>query len=96
MKAYIIVDVTIHDPILYEDYKKLTPGSLEPFGGKFLVRGGTTETLEGNWTPGRFVILEFPSVENARAWYNSNEYEAAKALRQRAAHTQMVLAEGFE
>jgi uncharacterized protein (DUF1330 family) len=96
MKAYIIVDVNIIDHELYEAYKKLTPASLKPFDGRFLVRGGPTETLEGKWVPGRFVILEFPSVEKARAWYTSEDYEAAKAIRQRAAHTQMVLAEGFE
>jgi uncharacterized protein (DUF1330 family) len=96
MKAYIIVDVSIHDPVLYEEYKKLTPSSLLPYGGKFLVRGGKTETLEGQWTPGRFVMLEFPSVEKARAWYSSDDYSAARLLRQRAAHTQMVLAEGLD
>jgi uncharacterized protein (DUF1330 family) len=96
MKAYIIVDVNIHDAVLYEDYKKLTPESLTAFGGRFLVRGGMTETLEGTWSPNRFVILEFPSIEKARAWYTSEEYEAAKLIRQRAAHTQMILAEGFE
>jgi uncharacterized protein (DUF1330 family) len=96
MKAYIIVDVNVTDPVLYEDYKKLTPASLIPFEGKFIVRGGVTETLEGDWKPGRFVILEFPSVEKARAWWSSDTYAPAKALRQSASHTQMILAEGFE
>jgi uncharacterized protein (DUF1330 family) len=96
MKAYIIVDVSITDPVLYEEYKKLTPSSLLPYGGKFVVRGGKTETLEGEWVPGRFVILEFPSVEKARAWYNSGDYSEARLLRQRAAHTQMIMAEGLD
>jgi uncharacterized protein (DUF1330 family) len=96
MKAYIIVDVNVTDPVLYEDYKKLTPASLIPFEGKFIVRGGVTETLEGDWKPGRFVILEFPSVEKAKAWWSSDTYAPAKALRQSASHTQMILAEGFE
>ncbi|HEY9008152.1 MAG TPA: DUF1330 domain-containing protein [Ohtaekwangia sp.] len=96
MKAYIIVDVTITDPALYEDYKKLTPGSLIPYEGKFIVRGGMTETLEGDWIPGRIVILEFPSVEKARAWWSSDTYAPAKALRQSASITRMILAEGFE
>jgi uncharacterized protein (DUF1330 family) len=96
MKAYVIVDVTIHDPVEYENYKKLTPGTLAQYNGKFLVRGGKTETMEGDWQPGRFVILEFPSVENARAWYSSGSYSEAKLIRQRAAHTQMILAEGLE
>ena len=96
MKAYIIVDVNVTDPVLYEDYKKLTPASLIPFEGKFIVRGGVTETLEGDWKPGRFVILEFPSVEKAKAWWSSDTYAPAKALRQSASHTQMIQAEGYE
>ena len=56
MKAYVIVDVKIHDHSRYDDYKKLTPASLVPFDGKFIVRGGTTETLEGDWEPGRVVV----------------------------------------
>ncbi len=83
MPAYIIVDVTIYDPDNYEAYKKLTPASIAAYGGKFIVRGGKTETLEGNWQPGRIVILEFPSVEKARQWWDSEEYAPAKAIRQR-------------
>jgi uncharacterized protein (DUF1330 family) len=96
MKAYIIVDVSVIDPVLYEEYKKLTPSSLVPYGGRFLVRGGKTETLEGQWVPSRFVMLEFPSVEKAEAWYSSDQYTAARLIRQRAAHTQMILAEGID
>jgi uncharacterized protein (DUF1330 family) len=77
MKAYIIVDITITDPVLYEDYKKLTPASLVPYEGRFIVRGGATETLEGDWKPGRLVILEFPSAEKARAWWSSDTYAPA-------------------
>jgi uncharacterized protein (DUF1330 family) len=95
MKAFIIIDVKINDPVLYEEYKKLTPASLVPYDGKFLVRGGMTETIEGDWKPGRFVILEFPSVEKAKEWWNSDNYGHAKKIRQRAAHTQMILVEGI-
>lgn len=95
MKAYVIVDVVINDPVLYDDYKKLTPASLEPFEGKFIVRGGATETLEGDWKPGRIVILEFPSLEKAKAWWSSDIYAPAKALRQSASVTRMIVAEGF-
>lgn len=95
MAAYIIVEVDIHDPVQYEDYKKLTPASLEPFDGRFVVRGGATETLEGDWQPGRIVVLEFPSVEKAKAWWGSAEYAPAKALRQRTATTKMIVVEGF-
>lgn len=94
MKAYVIVEVKVHDPALYEEYKKLTPASLLPFGGRFIVRGGITESLEGQWAPGRIVVLEFPDMEKAKSWYNSDDYTAAKVIRQRSAHTQMILIEG--
>lgn len=94
MNAYIIVDVHITDPVKYEAYKKLTPGSLVPYGGRFLVRGGATETLEGDWDPGRIVVLEFPSKEQANAWWSSEDYAPAKALRQSASITRMILVEG--
>jgi len=94
MKAYIIVDVTITNPTLYEDYKKLTPGSLVPFDGKFIVRGGATETLEGIWETGRVVVVEFPSMEKAKAWWSSAGYAPAKAIRQSASQTKMILVEG--
>jgi uncharacterized protein (DUF1330 family) len=95
MPAYIIVDVDIHNPEEYEDYKKLTPGSLALYDGKFIVRGGATETLEGDWKPGRIVVLEFPNSERAKAWWSSEEYAPAKALRQRTAHTRMIMVEGY-
>ncbi|NOT75117.1 MAG: DUF1330 domain-containing protein [Cyclobacteriaceae bacterium] len=95
MKAYIIVDVNITDPVRYEDYKKLTPGSLVPFDGKFIVRGGLTETLEGSWKPNRLVVLEFPSLEKAKQWWSSDIYGPAKIIRQSASSTQMIVAEGI-
>ena len=95
MKAYIIVDVKITNPTLYDDYRKLTLASLEPYEGKFIVRGGKTETLEGNWDPGRIVILEFPSLEKAKTWWSSPEYTPAKAIRQAAAETKMIVVEGY-
>ena len=94
MKAYVIVDVKITDPDRYGEYKKLTPGSLLPFDGKFVVRGGESETLEGTWKPGRIVVLEFPSMQKARAWWASEGYAPAKALRQSASVTQMILVQG--
>jgi len=95
MAAYIIVDVTIHDAENYEGYKKLTPASIEAYGGKFIVRGGKTETLEGNWPTGRIVVLEFPSIERAKEWWASDEYAPAKAIRQANAYTKMILVEGY-
>ena len=96
MPAYIIVEIEIHNPAEYEDYKKLTPGSLTNYQGKFIVRGGKTETLEGDWSPQRFVILEFPTVALAKAWWASEEYAPAKALRQRTASSKMIVVEGVE
>jgi uncharacterized protein (DUF1330 family) len=94
MPAYIIVDVVIKDPQRYEDYKKLTPASLIPFGGKFIVRGGKAETLEGDWKPGRIVVVEFATIEKAKAWWESDTYAPAKVIRQAASITRMLLVEG--
>jgi uncharacterized protein (DUF1330 family) len=94
MPAYVAVDITIKDPATYDRYKLLAPPAIAKYGGKYLVRGGTTTTLEGDWSPTRLVILEFPTGEKARAWWDSPEYAEAKALRQSCADTQMVLLEG--
>ncbi len=94
MPAYVINDMEITDPALFEQYKTLSPATVAQFGGRFLVRGGQTETLEGNWAPKRLVILEFPSVEQARAWIESPEYAAARQLRQRAARSNVIVVEG--
>ena len=94
MPAYVIADVNVTDPKLFEDYKKLVPPSLVNFGGKFLVRGGKVHPLEGGWEPKRFVICEFPSVEQARAWWESPEYREARDLRWATAESQMIIAEG--
>lgn len=95
MAAYVLVEVEVTDPTTYEEYKQLTPASLAAYEGKFVVRGGAYETLEGDWKPNRMVVLEFPSVEQAKAWWNSPEYSKAKAIRQRAANTKMIVLEGF-
>ena len=94
MAAYVIVDVSINDPVVYAEYRKLTPASIAAHGGRFVVRGGQAETLEGEWSPGRIVVLEFESVAKAKAWWSSAEYERAKALRQRSATTRMIVVEG--
>lgn len=94
MPAYVVVDITVHDPVGYEEYKKLAPPAVAAYGGKYLARGGAVETLEGDWSPKRLVILEFPTVERAKQWLNSEEYRAARALRHKTATTQMVVVEG--
>ncbi len=95
MPAYVIVNVDVKDPARYEDYKKMVPPTLTPYGGRFLVRGGAVQPREGTWRPKRFVILEFPSVERANAWYDSPEYAPAKALRQATSTADLIIAEGF-
>jgi uncharacterized protein (DUF1330 family) len=94
MSAYIFVSVQVHDPVRYEDYRKTVLPTIEAFGGRFLVRGGKMEVLEGNLPARRIVIVEFPSSEIARKWWNSPEYAAPKALRQATSHTEMILVEG--
>ena len=94
MSAYIIVDVKVHNPEGYEEYKKLTSGTLKPYDGEFVVRGGMTEVIEGNWDPERLVILKFPSVEKAKAWWNSDEYAKARKIRQENSTANMLLVEG--
>ena len=94
MPAYVIANVTIHDPVRYEDYKRMVPATLVPFGGRFIARGGQIDALEGDWRPSRLVLLEFPSVERARAWWNSAEYAEARALRQATSTGTLLILEG--
>ena len=94
MPAYVVVQITIQDPPAYARYKELAPPSIAAYRGRYLLRGGTVTTLEGDWDPGRFVILEFPDRESAQSWWDSREYADAKALRQASASTQMILVDG--
>jgi len=95
MPAYIVVDLEVIDSEKYESYKQMVPASIAPYSGRFIVRGGKVETLEGSWSPKRMVILEFPSVERAKAWWDSPEYAKAKALRHQTARSQMIVVEGL-
>lgn len=94
MSAFVIVEVTVHDQEAIEEYRQLTPATVTAFDGKFVVRGGQSITLEGDWNPERIVVLEFPTVERAKEWWNSEMYFKAKEIRQRAAHTKMIIVEG--
>lgn len=85
MSAFILVEVNIQDPIVYEEYKKLTPGTVEAYGGKFLIRGNPIQVMEGQWKYDRLVLIEFPSKEIALEWYYSKEYQQAKKIRENAA-----------
>jgi len=93
--AYIIVDVDVQDQERYaKDYLPGVPATVQQFGGRFLVRGGKFEILEGEWQPRRLVVLEFPDAEKAKAWWSSEEYGPLKTIRQETAKTNMVLVEG--
>ncbi len=95
MPAYIIVDVEVTDPVQYEDYKKLAAATVEAYDGRYIVRGGTAEQLEGDRTPNRIVVLEFPTLERAKEWWASEDYKPAKAMRHASATSQMIVVEGM-
>ncbi len=95
MPAYVVVDIAVDDPQRYEAYKAQAPASIAAHGGRYLARGGRTEVLEGEWQPQRLVILEFPTMERAKQWIDSQHYAPARALRHATAHTNMVLTEGL-
>jgi len=94
MSAYVIVEIDVHDPVGYEEYKKRASATVEAKGGKYIVRGGKTEVLEGDWQPKRIVILEFPSMDKAKEWLNCEEYREPRRMRHRTAKTNMILVEG--
>ena len=94
MAAYVLVDIEVTDSGPYDDYRRQVPPVVEKFGGKYLVRGGNLETVEGDWTPRRLVVLEFPSVEKAKEFYDSEDYQPLKALRLSSTDSKMVLVEG--
>ncbi|MFL5805079.1 MAG: DUF1330 domain-containing protein [Roseiflexaceae bacterium] len=95
MSAYVVVEIEVLDQERYETYKQLAPPSIAQYGGRYVARGGEVTTLEGTWSPKRLVILEFPSVDQAKAWWDSTEYAEAKALRQAVARTQMIVVAGL-
>ena len=95
MPAYVIAHIDVKDPTRYEDYKRMSPISIEKFGGRFIARGGKTTSLEGTWQPKRIVLIEFPSVERAREWWASADYAPAKALRQATSTGDLVVVEGL-
>jgi uncharacterized protein (DUF1330 family) len=92
--AYVIANVDVTDPVQYEQYKKLSTIAMQANGAEVCVRGGKVEVLEGDWQPARLVMLKFPSMEKARAFYDSVEYQAAKDARTGAAVMRMIVVEG--
>ncbi len=95
MAAYLIADVDITDRETFEEYRSQVPAAIEKYGGKYLVRGGAFEKVEGDWTPTRLVILEFESMERAKEFYFSEEYKVIMAIRHRSANTNVVLVAGL-
>lgn len=94
MAAYVIANVEVIDAATYERYRKDVPATIEKYGGRFLVRGGAVQALEGPFVPKRIVVLEFPSVERAKAWWDSPEYRPLRALRQSASRGDLLVVEG--
>lgn len=95
MSAYVIVEIDITDPIGYEEYKKQAAATVHKYGGKYIVRGGKTEVLEGDWHPNRLVVLQFESMQQAKEWLHCEEYREPRKMRHRTAKTKMVLVEGL-
>jgi uncharacterized protein (DUF1330 family) len=95
MKAYVIVNVEIRDAERYKDYVKAATPTVAAHGGKYVVRGGRAERLEGGVAVNRIVVLEFPSYDHARGWFNSAEYRAAAKIRQSCSAGDFILVEGM-
>jgi uncharacterized protein (DUF1330 family) len=96
MPAYVLAEIEVTNPEGYKGYTAAVGESIRKYGGRFLVRGGATHALEGEWPSRRRVILEFSSVEVARTWWDSPEYEKPKALRRANSTGRLILLEGFD
>jgi uncharacterized protein (DUF1330 family) len=94
MAAYLIAEIDVVDGASYDEYRKQVPAVIAKYGGKFLVRGGTVDSKEGGWQPKRIVVVEFPSLDKARAFYDSREYGPLIKLRQKASKGKLILTEG--
>lgn len=95
MAAYLLAEASVTDPVAYETYKQLAQTAIAQYGGRYLVRGGVSEVLEGGWSkPPRLVVVEFESVEQAKKFYDSPEYRAARAARKEAADMNMLVVQG--
>lgn len=97
MAGYVIVDVEVLNPEGYKAYTDQVPATVAAFGGRFIVRGGAYETREGHWHPQRIVMLEFPDVAAARAWYDSPEYQAILPIREANSECHfLTIVEGYD
>ena len=95
MAAYVIADIDVLDTGAYEEYRQRVPATIAAYGGRYIARGGETTVLEGTWSPRRCVILEFPSLAEAKAWWNSPEYQPLRLIRERTTHSNLVMTEGL-
>jgi len=95
MAAYLIADVDVIDPAGFAEYQQKVAATITQYGGRYLVRGGTTEVLEGAWSPKRCVVLEFPSMAQLKTWYASPEYAPLIAIRERTTKSKLMAAEGI-
>ena len=95
MAAYLVVDIDVTNPTQFEEYKKLAPAAIAKYGGRYLIRGGAYEAIEGNWKPQRLTVVEFESMEQAKAFYHSPEYQLAIKVRKGAANMNMLLVQGI-
>jgi uncharacterized protein (DUF1330 family) len=94
LAAYVIADINVLNRTSYDAYRQNTAVTLAAYGGKFLVRGGNADVIEGDWQPNRLVMIEFEDASKAREWLNSPAYNVLKPIRQSAARTNMILVEG--
>jgi uncharacterized protein (DUF1330 family) len=92
--AYVVANVEVTDPVAYEEYRAKVPGTIAAYGGRYLARAGAAEVLEGDWSPKRFVILEFPSLARLKEWYKSPEYRPLLEIRKRTARSSVIVVEG--
>ncbi len=94
MPAYLIAEIEVTDPETYEEYRRQVAPTVEQYGGRFLVRGGTVHGLEGEWNPKRLVVIEFSDMAGLREWYQSDEYDRLKRIRQRSSTGKVLAVEG--
>jgi len=94
MSAYVIAEIEVTDPAAYEDYRRQVPGVIAKYGGKYVVRGGKVESLEGGWSPKRMAVVEFPSMDQALKFYRSPEYAPLIKIRQKASRGKLIIVEG--
>ena len=95
MPGYVIADVEVTNPELFEEYRKLVPATVEAYGGRYIVRGGDSKVVEGEWTPNRTVIIEFESFEQAKAWHSSEMYAGPKQMRIDSTNSSVIIVDGL-